>query len=297
MSLRSLLSLFVFLNVLACTDKAKVEMNKNDLEVWDLKGKVERLSEINYAESGKYTTSILFNVDGNVIHQSSFNSDGSLIRRWVYEYGNGLKKLRRCYIKNDSLSYTLFYVYNQDKYLVSNRIQNKTGSYTSLVFEYDANNNLVKETNYAQNGTVESTTSNKFNCENRVEESGKHDYLLKSSIIQAFQYNTNGLKTEESFCRPEDKKLMQRITYQYNALNKPASITTYGPEDQILEKKMFRYDQNGNITETLILDDKQVQKKQTVTFTYDHHQNWVRSIVRNNEATSMIIERKYDYYN
>lgn len=297
MSLRSLLYLFVFLIVLACTSNVKMATINNDRETWALKGKVKNLNEINFAESGKYVTNLLFNTEGNVIHQSGFNSDGSLIRRWEYEYENGIKKLRRCYVKNDSLSCTLLYVYNQNKNLISNSIQNNAdSSHVSTVFEYDSDNNPVKETNYAKDGTVEGTTTNKFNRDNRLEESEKHDYILKSTIIQAFKYNSSGLMTEESFYRPGDKKIMQRIVYHYGTFNKPASIITYGPEERILEKKIVKYDQNGNITETLILDDKQVQKKQTVTYIYDRYGNWVRSILRNDETTSMIIERKYDYY-
>jgi hypothetical protein len=298
MKLRSLFLLFLFLIALACTPHAKVATNKNDLETWALKGKVKNLSEINYAANGKYTTKLIFNIDGNVINQSSFNSDGSLIRRWENEYEKGLKKLRRCYVKNDSLSYTLLYNYATDKNLVSSRIvYGDSLSEISAAFEYDADNNLVKETTYGKDGAIEGTLSNKYNQDKRLVESEKHDLILKSSIIQDYQYNARGLKTEESFYRPNDKKRIQRISYQYGALNKPVSITTYGPEDQILEKRTFKYDPNENIVETLILDDKQVQKKQTTTYTYDQHGNWVRSIVRNEEETNMIIERKYDYYN
>ena len=297
MRLRSLLYLFLFSIVLACNNRAKVVTNKNDREIWALKGKVKNLNEINYAESGKYLTTLLFNVDGNVVHQSSFNSDGSLIRRWEYEYVKGLKKLRRCYVKNDSLSYTLFYNYDTNRNLISTWILNSdSSSHVSTVAVYDTNKLLVKEISYGKDGATEGTVSNKYNSDNRLIESEKHDFVMKSSIIQSFQYNAKGLKTEESFYKTDDKKRVQRIAYQYGELNKPTIVTTYGADDEILEKRDYKYDASGNIAETLISDDKQVQKKQTTTYTYDQHGNWVRSIVKNDGVVNMIIERKYDYY-
>lgn len=297
MNLRSLFLLFLFLIALACTHHAKVSTNKTDREIWALKGKVKNLNEINYAENGKYVTTLLFNADGNVIHQSSFNSDGSLIRRWEYEYVKGLKKLRRCYVKNDSLSYTLFYNYDENKNITSTWTLNRDSSANvGTVAVFNAGNLLVKETSYGMDGTVEATISNTYNAGNEIDSTEKHDYVLKKSILQSFKYNHDGLKSEESFYRTDDKKLVQRITYQYGALNKPISITTYGADDQIIEKRDYHYDPAGNITETLFTDDKQVKKKQTTSYTYDKHNNWTRSIVKNDGAVNMIIERKYDYY-
>jgi hypothetical protein len=123
-------------------NKSNVQVN-NELKDWRLKDTVKSVSETNYSNTGKYTTFLLFRPTGFIQEQSAFNPDGSLIRRWIFEYNSLDQKLTRsCYVLNDSLSGILHYSYNKHDNIVKEELKNPRGELISdTEFDYSVTQN------------------------------------------------------------------------------------------------------------------------------------------------------------
>lgn len=128
---------------------------KSDLDLRNLKGNVKTITEINYTISGKYQTTILFNEDGFITEQTTYNPDGSLIRKWINEYDDQNRQLsRHCYVRNDSLSYILHYRYNSHGKLASTHVLAPDNRLiTQYATQYDEKQNVIKETALAEDAT------------------------------------------------------------------------------------------------------------------------------------------------
>ncbi|MCE1200425.1 MAG: hypothetical protein LWW85_15775, partial [Marinilabiliales bacterium] len=127
----------------------------SDRDRANLKGSGRSLSETLYNKEGESKTVIFFDEEGWITSQASYNTDGSLIRRWEYDFENGKRKSKRCYVKKDSLSYLLSYVYDGEL-LVANYITEK-GKAPALrsQFAYDIHQNLIREADYDETGLPE----------------------------------------------------------------------------------------------------------------------------------------------
>jgi hypothetical protein len=91
---------FVLLPVLSSCLKKQVDKLESDKDILKLQGNVKSMLDINYSVSGKYTTYFAFNKKGCIVEQTSYNNDGSLIRKWIYTYDSKNNKQKRyCYVE------------------------------------------------------------------------------------------------------------------------------------------------------------------------------------------------------
>jgi hypothetical protein len=281
----------------SCIKQPSSDLNDDRLQ-WNLKGNVESLSEITYSTSGKYVTTISFNKAGFVSEQVSYNPDHSLIRRWVYKYDEQNRKLTRdCYVQKDSLSYTMYYYYNQQGKIANTKTIRSNGVLGSQkIYQYDNNQNVTKESVLGENATLENSILHQYNEKNELTKETYIDSALHRDWKQIYKYNSKGLKEEILYLSMKDS-LVKKTKYTYLENKKIDQTFVYNAENELLSTTTYKYDRQGNTIEILeLLPDNKTPKKQVFQYKYDKRGNWTFLSQSANDVQENIMTRKVEYF-
>ena len=223
-------------------DKNKIVVN-NELKEWRLQGAVRAISETDYSNTGKYTTYLLFKPTGFIQEQTAYNPDGSLIRRWEFEYnGRNQKLTRSCYVLNDSLSGILHYSYNKNDKIAGEKLENPQGGIISdTEYEYDVNQNEIERRFLGENDRILGRILYKYDDKkNAVEElhidSVLHQYWKLKNI-----YNREGLTLEILYLSLNDS-LIKKTTYTYLTNKQVDEAYFYNSKGELISKTTYQYD-------------------------------------------------------
>lgn len=300
MQLRSSLLLPILIVAMLCACQMSPEVTtRSDLDLRNLKGNVKTITEINYTVNGKYKTTILFNEQGFITEQATYNPDGSLIRKWVNEYDDQNRQLtRHCYVLDDSLSYILRYHYNNHGKLASTQLQAPDGTpirkYTT---HYDDRQNVIKETALAEDATFKYLVLHKYNAQNKVAEEVYIDSMRNNTYKQIYKYNNELLIDEISLKSPDDS-LIKKTRYTYLADKKLDKAYNYNTRGELVSVKSYTYDELSNVVEVMeIFSEDKTHRNQTFQYSYDQQGNWTFLSESVNHEPGNIITRDIEYYN
>lgn len=275
-----------------------LENSKNDREISKLKGNVKSVSEINYSGAGKCLTNIVFNPNGFITKQESFNPDGSLIRRWVYTYDpNNHPVTRKCWVQKDSLSYTMYYYYNANKKLTSTKLIKSNGILGTLdTIRYNTKLNTLFERNFGENNLLGNSILKKFNYLNEVIEESYSEYIIHTQGKFTYKYNSKHLQEEVSSWTDKDS-LVSRIHTTYFEDNNIKKTESYNSANILVSITSYKYDKEGNLSEMIeLLPDNTIRKKNTYNYQYDKQGNWTSLFGYINNKIETIMTRKLEYY-
>lgn len=301
---RNTMNKFCFLLIFAVTQiacschKKKSDVSK-ELKNWNLQGKVKSISEIDYSKTGKYSAYLLFNPDGFIEEQTTFNPDGSLIRKWIYKSGlRNLKETRHCYVRKDSLSEISYYTYNESDKITNEKLLAPDGKLKSnLDFEYDENM-VLKEKKFSDDkGKILGLIRYTYDNSSRVIEELHLDSVTHQHWKQKFTYNKEGLNEEIRYLSLNDS-LIKRSTYSYLANKLVGVACSYDANNELVSKTTYEYDGYKNMTLRAI--DYPLEKtteKHSFEYKYDQFNNWTFRYEYLNGQLDDIISRKLDYYN
>ncbi|MGE5393123.1 MAG: hypothetical protein ACM3P1_00190 [Candidatus Saccharibacteria bacterium] len=271
----------------------------NDYQQYNLKGKIKSISEINYSVNGKYRTVILFNEQGFITEQASYNPDGSLIRKWVNQYNQDhLKLSRSCYVNHDSLSYILRYYYNrQGKLILTKLFDSKDYLVSQYATEYDHSLNVVKETSLGEDAVYQHRIVHTYNDQNKIKEDLFVDSVRNHAWKQLYHYNDH-LQVEDIIIQSPDDNMISKTRYTYLKNNKVDKVYHYNAKMELLSITDYDYDSMDNIVEILELSpDNITQGSKTYQYNYDQKGNWTFLSETENHKNGNIITRKIEYYN
>jgi hypothetical protein len=289
---------FILITQIATScDKGDRVIN-NELKEWRLQGSVKTVSETDYSNTGKYTTLLLFKPDGSVQEQSSFNPDGSLIRRWVYEYNTHNQKLTRtCYVLKDSLSGILHYLYNTDYKIAEEKLLDPQGRLISdTEYEYDASQNEIERRFVNENAKITARILFRYDDKNNVIEELHIDSALRQHWKLINKYNRKGLKMEILYLSVNDS-LLKKSTYTYLPNKQVDEANFYNGKNELISRTTYQYDKQLTTISKVIsyMSDKKIEKHLFV-YEFDKHKNWIsRKEYLNNDIDDIII-RKLEYY-
>lgn len=299
MHFRSSLLLPILMLAMLCACKSSLEENlKSDLELRNLNGKVKIITEINYTINGKYKTILLFNEEGFITEQASYNPDGSLIRKWVNEYDDQNRQLsRHCYVRDDSLSYILRFRYNDHGKLASTQLLSPVGALIrKYITHYDDRQNVIKETALAEDATFKHMVLHKYNDKNKVSEEIYIDSLRNNTYKQIYKYNNESLLDEISLKSPVDS-LIKKTKYTYLADKKLDKAYNYNAQGELVSVKSYTYDKMSNVVEVMeIFSEDKTHRNQTFQYSYDYQGNWTFLSESLNHEPGNIITRDIEYY-
>ena len=288
----------ILLTLLAASCKKNSEGLYNDLKMYKLQGPVKTISEIDYSNTGKYTTYLSFNADGFTQEQSTYNQDGSLIRKWKFEYNNLNQKISRsCYILKDSLSEILHYSYNENAKLKNEKSVNPKGRLiTEIKHEYDSRQNEIEKKFYDENSKIQGGIRYIYDNNNNVVEELQYDSVYNQNLKQKKTYNPEGLNVETVYLTMHDS-LLRRVTNVFLPNKQVGETCTYYSLNELVSKTTYEYDKKLNVIRKLIYSPQdKTTEKHTFEYTYDKYKNWTsRNEYINGEPVDMIT-RKIEYY-
>jgi hypothetical protein len=297
MKISYIFGLIILVQIASSCNNNKVVVN-NDLKEWGLHGDVKMITEIDYSNSGKYTTYLQFNPEGLVQEQSSINPDGSLIRKWEYKYNARNQKLERyCYVLKDSLSEILHYSYNKDDKIGEEKLLNPLGGLISnTVHEYDAKQNEIERRFLDKNSKIQSRVSYKYGNKKYIIEELHSDSITRQFWKQKNIYNPQGLNVEILYVTLKDS-LVNRSTYSYLSNKQVGEACSYNGKSELSSKNTYKYDKQLNITEKLMYYPlEKTTDKHTFVYKYDEHNNWISRYEYINTKLDDMITRKLEYY-
>jgi hypothetical protein len=292
--------LFIFLIIaqIATSCNKNNQVVNNELKEWKLSGAVKAVSEIDYSNTGKYTTYLRFRPNGFIQEQSSFNPDGSLIRKWEFEYNGRNQKLARyCYVLNDSLSGIMHYSYNENNKIVEEKLLNPKGGLISKIeYEYDVNQNETERKFINENTELQGRILFRYDDQKNIIEELHFDSVMHQNWKQRNTYNTQGLMTEILHLSLNDS-LLNKSTYTYLSDKQVGEVCFYNGNNELISKTTYQYDKQLNTTYKLlfyVLDKK--EEKHSFVYKYDRHKNWISRMEYINDEIDDIITRKLEYY-
>src|SRR5690554_1081903 len=146
------------------------ETEKNDLQKNHLKGKVKSVREKSYVAEEKFgkivkgnrggsssDTYVIYDEKGNELETKSFNHDGSLSYRSIFEYKNNKLINRKSYRGSGKLDVNWIYKYDHYGNLIE-MIPNKESYFFRQVYVYDDNGNRIEENSFNSDGSLHSKT-------------------------------------------------------------------------------------------------------------------------------------------
>ena len=287
----------VALVLLVCSCQQNSGNVNNERNEWKLRGAVKTLSEIDYSKNGKYKAWLLFNPTGFIQEQTTYNPDGSLIRKWIYTNNQLNQKLtRHCYVLKDSLSGILHYAYNQHGKITHEKLVTPAGLPVSDVeYQYDKDMNMIEKRFSDAKGKIVVRVKNKFDNNKLIEEL-QLDSIGQQKGKNRYSYNSNGLNIEMTSFSLQDN-VIKSTRYIYLENKQVGQATLYNQHGEINSKIVYKYDNQGNVTikQTYNLQGELTEKR-TYTYKYDDQHNWIFRYEYLNDHVEDIISRKLEYY-
>ena len=198
--------------------------------------------EYSYDANGNLTETVWYKSDGSVYERelNEYSADGSLLRKTTYDrYG----------LKHSQIEYSL----GKTEFIFFDEMGNETEWYTN---EYDDRGNMVKQTEFAPDGSITSGVERTYDQSNNPTSSAhftagvltsrsKSEYDANGNCIKTEYYDGNGslLKTQKIEYYENGER---KIFADYNS---DGAITSYNEYyDNGDSKKSFYYNADGSIS-------------------------------------------------
>ncbi|HNW98398.1 MAG TPA: GYF domain-containing protein [Bacteroidales bacterium] len=307
---------FVFNKNNKKVNKKEKHTSLNDLEDYDLNGKVKSLKISSYAANGNfnecqkndmiYSDLLIFNKQGNIVEKYEYNRDGSLFDKYIYKYNTqGKKTEENRYDSNDILFNTIKYKYDINNNLIEevenehlknknsvditlrdfrhnskNYIINYSSFYSKDTYKYDNKNNRIEERSYTSDTATITLITYKYD-ENGNEIEYNYNSSLGSNKV-TFKYDDNGNKIEASFNNDVIRDGKYKYTYKYDDNGNEIEECEFKLNGSFSSKRTFEYDDNGNKIEEIKYNaDGSISTKEISK--YDNENNLTEETVYNSD--------------
>lgn len=315
-------------------NKSTESLIRYDIEDYKLFGKVQTVKETEYEviesysgyEKGtiKWTENLTFDNLGRIVKSEVYrdNKNETVISSYNYDPINGkLSEFKEWNSKTTDITRNSFeYNHNSDVIRKSTWLNDQLAWY--FEYEYDPANHLTEERHIVKYYNQKSPQVRSYKYDDfgrKIEEvlqvgiDGKeiHSYtydkrsnLLTESIhnvgpntsgkeyLTSFKYNSMDQVIEEWTGYSDNLELS--AAYFYDKYGNRVKETTHGG---ISSDETRIYDEFGNITEVLTLnDDGKISSQTTYEYDYSNNGNWLRMKVISDGVLTKICEREITYY-
>jgi len=312
-----ILLLFIPL-VFGCDIVKKLEDKKNDLDEFNLNGKVKSLKETTYSAVEKFGEPVkdeLVQAEHDTLTERYFNKDGFMTERNLYyyyfgelrsvnkykydEFGNKIEL--NTYDKGGELLSKSKYEYNDDGNLNEESYYDEDGELMyEIISMYDDKGNKIEDITWDKDGQIQLGTEYKYDDDgNMIEKNNYYRRLAppRLSSNYKFEYDDKGNQIELAVYyknHPEDN-IFQK--FRYDDKGNRIEKNSYNLVGELEEKKKYKYDDAGNLIESNSYDkDGQSRRVTEYKYEFDNNKNWFKIIVYVDGIATEITEREIEYY-
>lgn len=136
-----------------------------------------------------------FDPNENVLIDETYLSDGTVDRKYEYQYKGNKLVDEKLYYGGDELSEHISYEYDGE-YLVKKYVHYQDETKDVIHHEYDDNGNLIRKTTVNNDGETEETEIMEYEADRVVSYSVYEDEEDSPSVIERWTYDENGEVTD-----------------------------------------------------------------------------------------------------
>lgn len=261
---------------------------------------------------GKQPAETIGNTENFVDKITFFNEDGEIITYRKYYYNEkGLLREEKIYTDEDDFLSKIVYEYDENGALLNNKQIDYNGNVlasevfeydeygvskkNTLVREYDSNRNIIKETDYHDNGNVKTIKEFEYDANGNVIKETYYSYAKDYNKnfadpvvprITLYTYSADGKLSERRLYHDTGKVNGDNTVYEYGAdgkLIKKSKYNCYSDQDIIDEHYEFEYNTSGKLIHAVMYDyeyDSETgirtpELLNEYTYTYDNNGNLI----------------------
>lgn len=264
-----------------------------------------------------------FNTEGNLHSYKEFYANGKVSKEYAYTYDdkNRLKERNETdhygvgsytnyelmYDTNDSIirvkitdkQYSRVDVIerNEAHYPITKKIIINDTIYSTFQLVYDANNNVIKESEFGYKNQPVRFIKRTFNKQNLKlkEEVEQYTNTDTISFANTFAYDSNQNLSLAKYNIERDTIYMEvKNSYHDNGKLKQTVHTPYGNRDILIMSQKF--DENGELIEYARIADDSRKGTWTHEYLYDNQNNWTQKIDYKDGSPLKMTKRTITYY-
>jgi hypothetical protein len=253
---------------------------KNPLEKEKIKGGFRICKEYEFSYNfGKIDTTTnrllylkRFDEKGNETEIISYNPDGSIYDKWIYNYNSKGYKIEEIFFNSyGSINYKNNYHYDDNGKLVES-FENVLNDWYGfkVLYNYNEKNKLENETWYHSDNSIEHKSTFKYNEIGNVIEEISYNSDFRLSLKKIYEYNSNGNLVKEVeygmdsiYSKKEIKLLLKKSGLKSQKRDKYLKKCN--------EKYIYLYNDKGNLTEELDYNCDDIMNK--IIRKYDEKNN------------------------
>jgi len=212
---------------------------------------------------------IAYDEDNNITKmvESSSNSYKTTTNTYTYNrYQDPTKRTLNTSISGQPISQEFIYVYDIDQNLLSEEHFQDGARFDLFTYEYNEQSDLIASHDHRADGSIYNTTT--------------------------LEYDDNYRLAQKTTTWPGGIKI---ISYQYDQKDRlihQQEKHIYDKEEYPMEEHHYFYNEQGLLSSE---SSELGGKKQTISYTYDAHQNWIKIIEKENNDEIKIMSRLIEY--
>lgn len=267
------------------TSKTTYDYNQNGKLIREIQYnsdcKVENSFKAKYNLKNKITEEKWFKSDTLLIYRRetfyendkvsasiSYNSNGEINSKALYEYDNRGNKIKTKYIGENNLTKSILkYKYNNDRKKVKEETYNSSGELTAIkTWKYDENGYKLEKTVFIPSS------------QNRKKTTYQND--VHGNMIERVKYI--------------DDVISYKSIYDYDQNNNQIMVKGYDSEKELKSESFSKFEDDKLILKTN--DIKSLDHISVLKFTLDHNKNWIKKEDYKDETIIHKTIRKIEYF-
>ena len=270
----NLLFITIVLSVFSCNSQ-KIPKVQNDLQKNNLFGNISEITEVSNSDAFKINeldkkTVDKYDEEGFLKESAIIRQDSSISIKSLYTYDADRNLIEENWISEDYSDNRIERQFDNKGRMTNYLFYDNNEVTMSMKFEYDDENNTLKQYEYFSEGKLSSIMEYKFD---------ENDFLKESSW-----YDENG-------------KFQNKTVFINDDSGKPVEVKFYKSDDKLKSTTIYKYDEfNNEILTSRNSNDANFVYHIETQYKYDKYGNWTEQVRMKGGIPMFIYKREIKYY-
>jgi len=235
-----------------------------------------------------------FDHRGNLIEQTIYAQNGSMIEKTVNEYNEqGFLIREQYFVDSGDASEEKSYERNENGLILKEYKHYIDGSFDTTVYNYDSQNRIISMITTNDEGETEKVIAHEY----------RDDFLLSQRVLDGegnliksdhYKYDERGNSVEHK--RTDNESGEESFTViRYNNHGRKQEETVFDEDGDIVAQTFYEEDDKGLLK---TIRESGVEKNLQISFTYDERGNAIRQEETDAEGRQLVlVQREFDEQN